>query len=155
MDVIEEFYNMALEFCRYIETTTITYDNVEKLMTMLMNLYVKALKLPHNEPETEEEGSNKEVEDIYIDIKVPDFYNELFDPFADEEIVGCSLTDDLGDIRKDLMEGINEYEASYKNNASFEWRLGLDNHWGKHATDVLRALHILRTKGKSLKRPNL
>ena len=43
MDVIEEFYNLALEFCRYIETTTITYDNVEELMPILMNLYVKAL----------------------------------------------------------------------------------------------------------------
>ncbi len=88
----------------------------------------------------------EEIKNISIYIRIPDLYNELFDPFNDDEIVGCGLTDDLIDIRRDLLEGINEYEAGFKNNASFEWRFGLDNHWGKHATDVLRALHWVRLK---------
>ncbi len=145
---MEEFYEKACDFCSYIENTPITLETIGVLMEKLMGLYVSGLHLPDAEPESIEDKSEVDFPKAPIKIAVPDYYQEVFDPFNDDEIVGCSIYDDLWDIRADLVEGIEEYEAGYKGNAVFEWTLGLDEHWGKHATDVLRALHSIRVRGR-------
>ena len=144
--IAERFYHRAVEFCSYIENTVITMEEVDCLLEKLMLLYVDAMHLPYGDVDSVENGADKSIEDIHLRIDIPDYFQELFDPYNDQDIVGCSLTDDLFDIRYDLLGGIYEYEAGFHNNAVFCWRHSLDTHWGKHATDAMRALHCLRTR---------
>lgn len=146
MDVVDKFYKEAVEFCQYIENRVITQDSVAELLEMLMTLYIDGLHLPDMEPDLVDDGTDKTIENVKLKMEIPDYYQELFNPLEDEEIVGCDLYDDFLDIRKDLLKGINEYDAGYKGNAIFEWKLGLNEHWGKHATDAMRALHSIRTR---------
>ena len=41
---------------------------------------------------------------------------------------------------------MKEYEAGRFGNAIFEWKFGLNSHWGQHVVDALRALHAVRTQ---------
>ncbi len=145
---METFYKKACDFCSYIENNPITQEAEGVLMEKLMDLYSSGLHLPGAEPESIEDKSEVAPPKAPIKIAVPDYYQEVFDPFDDDEIVGRSVYEDLWDIRSDLAEGIREYEAGYKGNAVFNWNLGLDGHWGKHATDVLRVLHSIRVRGR-------
>lgn len=74
-----------------------------------------------------------------------DLYREVFDPYEppSEPEVMSSLSDDLGDIYHDLRSGLLRWKRGETGDALWEWRFGIENHWGKHATDALRALHIL------------
>lgn len=59
-----------------------------------------------------------------------------------EDSVMLPLGDDLADIWRDLKQGLLALEdgASLKD-VVWEWRFGFYSHWGRHATEALRALH--------------
>ena len=69
-----------------------------------------------------------------------DSYWEVFDPYADEESVVGSLSDDFLDIYRDLKRGLVAFDAGHEQDAVWEWRFHFDHHWGEHAVDALRAL---------------
>ena len=148
MDKIKEFYTLADKCCRFVSSNELTADLVPVLMELLMELYIAALKLPEAEPETIDNVSlsKTEIPVIRISEQIPAFYWEVFDPFAEETAVGANLADDLYDIAADLKNGMKEFEAGRTGNAAFEWRLGLNSHWGSHAVDALRALHAIRNR---------
>ena len=148
MDVIKEFYSTADESCCFISESEITDDSIPVLMELLMKLYISAVNLPEIEPETIVEYSTEETEfpSVRVSSQIPQFYWEVFDPLKKDDLVCGDLIDDLSDISIDLKSGITEYEAGRIGNAVFEWRFGLDNHWGMHAVDLLRALHAIRTR---------
>ena len=143
--IVANFYNLAFEFCRYLRENEIVRESVDYLISMVMKLYVLALDLPSIEPETENNSGDMTPIHIRINKDLPDVYWQIFNPFNDEESVCGSLTDDLSDISRDLQIGIHEYNSGRLGNAVFEWRLGLDHHWGKHAVGLIQALHAIRT----------
>lgn len=52
------------------------------------------------------------------------------------------LGDDLADIWRDLKQGLLALEAGAPTaDVVWEWRFGFYAHWGRHATEALRALH--------------
>jgi hypothetical protein len=72
-------------------------------------------------------------------------YREIFDPYEpvdaeDAEEVTGSLADDLADVYADLRTGLLKWERGESGEALWEWRFGLDHHWGEHATGAMRAL---------------
>ena len=72
-------------------------------------------------------------------------YREIFDPYeppSEKEVTG-SLADDLADIYRDLLRGCRKWARGERTEAHWEWRFGLENHWGEHATGALRAIHCL------------
>ena len=144
LDPVEVFYNKATELCAYIEKTVITQDVLPKLSRMLMELYICGLQLPEVTPDSIDDKVKNPIETADIRIFTKSIYWETFDPFKEEESAACDFFDDLQDIRSDLLKGIYEYEAGNKNNAVFDWRFGLDNHWGNHVVSLIRALHYLR-----------
>lgn len=117
-----------------------TIATVDRLLETLMKLYVAALNLPEMEPETVERSTEPSSAPVLVRIKegIPSGYWEIYDPFKDEEPVCGSLYDDLSDIITDLQSGCEEFEAGRIGNAVFEWRFGLDNHWGHHAVDLIK-----------------
>ena len=141
----KEFYKLADEFCCFIAENVITIDKVPNLMKLLMTLYVSAMNLPDTEPETTDSSSDiAEAVSFRIGDQISTTYWEVFDPYVYEDPVCGDLTEDLSHIAKDLKKGMNEYKAGRIGNAIFEWRFGLNNHWGLHIVDALRALHFIR-----------
>jgi len=144
----KEFYEQADEYCRFIAENVIAADTVPSLMELLMTLYISAMNLPETEPETIAASSSDISECVTIRFteQILTTYWEIFDPYTDEDPVCGDLIDDLSDIAADLRDGMKEYEAGRFGNAIFEWKFGLNSHWGQHVVDALRALHAVRTQ---------
>ena len=144
---VKEFYEQADEYCHFISENVITADTVPYVMELLMQLYISAMNLPETEPETKASLSDiSEAVAIRFSDQIPTTYWEIFDPHADKDTVCGDLIDDLSDIAADLKVGMKEYEAGRFGNAVFEWKFGLNNHWGQHIVDALRALHAARPR---------
>lgn len=60
------------------------------------------------------------------------------------EVVLLPLADDLVDIWRDLKRGLLALEGGVPpSDVTWEWRFGFYTHWGRHATEALRAVHAL------------
>jgi hypothetical protein len=70
-------------------------------------------------------------------------YRAVYDPYdpPEEPEVMHSLADDVTDIYRDLRCGLQKWRRGESGEALWEWRFGLENHWGTHATGAIRALH--------------
>ena len=150
MRKIDSFYELARNFCDYVQKNEISYDSVDYLITTVMRLYIAVQELPEIEPETEGIAKGAGIPFIRLGKDFPEEYLEVFDPFNDIEMVYGHVLDDLQDIVKDLYRGISEYEAGRIGNARFEWHFGMITHWGQHAVDLIKALHSLHTKQDNL-----
>ncbi len=146
-DIARRFYKLADEYRCFVAENVVTADAVPALIEMLMTLYISAMSLPATEQETNELSSDiSEAVSIRFSEQIPTMYWEIFDPYVDEEPVCGDLLDDLSDIAADLRDGMKEYETGRFGNAIFEWKFGLNNHWGQHIVDALKALHSIRTR---------
>ena len=145
MEEASVFYGLANDYCCYFKEE-VRLDSIPFLIEILMKLYVCAMKLPEAEPQPKDFKSASATKPpiIKINKQVETTYWEVFDPFHQEEPVCCSLLDDLSDIYADLQRGMIEYREGRTQNAVWEWKFGLSNHWGNHVVDVLRALNRLK-----------
>ena len=148
MDKVKDFYKLADSYCHYISTKEMTINDISKLMELLMKLYLSATNLPEKEPETIGSTKSAKADQIQITFneQIPTFYWEEFDPFVQEEAVCSNLAEDLSEIAADLQNGMREFETGRLGNAVFEWKFGLNSHWGNHVVDALRALHAIRIR---------
>ena len=70
----------------------------------------------------------------------------MFEPFEPKaKAIWFSVAEDLGDIYCDVKEGLLIGERFDVRPASvvWEWKFGLESHWGRHAVSVITALHTL------------
>lgn len=147
MNCAEAFYNTAKKFCSASCGNIIEKENAGRLMTFLMEIYSLGLSLPDTIPNnTGTKPFEPYPEQLRPNVEAKkDFYWEVFNPLeCDGEPVCCSLQDDIGDICSDLQAGIVAYEQGQISDAIWTWKFGLDNHWGQHIVDTLRALHSIR-----------
>lgn len=124
-------------------------DSGPHLLCMLVRLYGIALEL--RSPETADWDLDGESTDdatwrrIYERAASMPFqlYGEVFDPHVmpPEEAVVCDLADDIADIHRDLTKGLSLYERGHAVEAEWEFAFQFRIHWGRHATDAIRALH--------------
>ena len=70
-------------------------------------------------------------------------YVEVFDPYAEEELVAYTLSDDLTEIAGDLVHGLRHFDAGRAEEALWWWQFTYLNHWGNHAGAALRALQAV------------
>jgi hypothetical protein len=70
-------------------------------------------------------------------------YVEVFDPYAEEELVAYSLSDDLTEIAGDMMHGLRHFDAGRPAESLWWWQFTYLNHWGNHAGAALRALQAV------------
>lgn len=145
---IKEYYELVNRFCAFVEELVISRDRLEELMSLLLLLYEKALHLPDTEPNEFDIGASEEYKVLPLKLEIRDFYWSVFDPFDEEEedkLCGGMVFDDLNDIYRDLKEGVNAYNLGDLNEAAWVWKFGVNDHWGTHAVDLIKALHWLRT----------
>ena len=152
MDSVDQF---AAEARRFREWALNGPDQSEwaarGALVRLTNLYAAALELPPawNEELADQSDAKSVGEDECRAVTVAcrrlpfDLYGEVFDtlPVPPEQPVVGSLTDDITDIYRDVITGLREYESGRRAQAVWEWGSGLRQHWGKHATGAIRALH--------------
>lgn len=152
MDAVEQF---AVEAARFREWARNGSDQGEwaarEALLRLTQLYLAALHLPPpwseelaDQPDAERVGDQEWRAVVEACRRLPfDFYGSVFDPHTvPTEVPGLgSLSDDIGDIYRDVVTGLQEYEAGRRAQAVWEWGFGLRSHWGEHATGAIRALH--------------
>ncbi len=72
------------------------------------------------------------------------WYDEVFDPIKDCELVKGCIADDLTDIYTDLKSGYikwNKGTDEGMDEALWDWAFSLESHMGDHMVDVLRPIH--------------
>ena len=146
MDIIKDFYELADVYCRFVTEKEIAIADIPVLMELLMKLYMSAVSLPEIAPESIDlsPSNDADVMQAVFEEQIPTFYWEVFNPFESDDPVCFNLAEDLSDIAADLQLGMREFEVGKTGNAIFEWKFGLNNHWGDHVVNALRALHAIR-----------
>lgn len=111
--------------------------------THVLVLYAAGTKLPHwfELGVRDKVSLPDEPREALVGFGKHDFYWEVFDPYQEAPLVGGALSDDPGDIARDLALGMAYWDAGFSDQAVWEWSFHFDAHWGDHAVDALRALH--------------
>ena len=146
---INDFYNLSIEFSKYIQEQVISESSIDKLMVYLMRLYVAAIELPNMEVETKSNDDSQLCPTLSFSEDFETFYWSIFDPFnnnPEEEVVCMNLFDDLTTVLDTLQSGISEYEAGRIGNAVFDWKFEFEGHTGTHIVNALKALHAIKLK---------
>jgi Domain of unknown function (DUF5063) len=151
MDSVERFA-AAADFERWIvDGAEQGPDAARQAQIQLVRLYAYGLELPEAWSDDLAQGS--EVERLTEPgwrkavagcERLPlNLYSDVFNPVETKNVtpVTGSLADDLGDIYRDVASGLRAYERGNRAGAVWEWSLGLQSHWGAHATSAIRALH--------------
>ena len=146
MEQAKNFYELATDFCNFIEHNTISENEIDILIKYLMNIYLNALDLPKVDPDKIDYDKFNNKVNIKLDNKLDIRYWEVFNPLVKEEPVSPTIKDDLEDIVNDLSKGIIEYQEGRINNAIFLWQYTNIFHTGNHIVDLIRALHSIREK---------
>lgn len=74
-------------------------------------------------------------------------YRTVFDPhdLEDEEPVMGLLSDDLGDIYRNLFEGLHLADQGHMESACWHWSFSYRTHWARHLVGALAAIENYRT----------
>ncbi len=152
----------AQDYCNFMEyvrlNKIIQVEFIDKLHSLLVALYQKAIQLPNIEiiieadpEEIQLENQNPMLGDRLSEI-LKEFtdYSQSFDPlilFDKENFSQGWLVDDLSDIYKDLYRVLKKLEIKtdeYVQDALWSLKFGLGTHWGHHLIDALRFLHYIK-----------
>ena len=153
--MITQFVELVREYVNLIETLSNirAHDFLMRCAILLPQIYAVAHQLPKSL--LLDESSNKidlasEVNVVWRAISQllgeHNSYFEVFDPLNDEEAIPQTISDDLAGIYNDLKTGLIEFDLNTdvsRDNALWEWRFGLENHFGDHLVDVLRPIQRL------------
>jgi hypothetical protein len=150
-DSISHFRRVAHEFRESVRFAPPRDRDVlaRELVRTLTAVYTAALALPdpdYNSPEVEQPAVRRSVvlSEIAEVLGGDDVFREVWHPFERDTPIEVSISQQLAEIYYDLDEAediLAEHGASP--GALYEVSWAFQNHWGKHAVDVLRALHHL------------
>jgi len=157
-DAVAHFAAEAVRFREWARDGSDTGEAaVRNALIRIGTLYLAGLQLP---PEWSDELADapdaegiprheRSAIDRSVAARLPfSAYARVFDPFTlppEEPVVG-TISDDIADIYGDVVGGLLEYEAGRTAQALWEWAFQLQEHWGRHATDAMYALHIWLTE---------
>ena len=155
-EVADRFGVAAKQFCSIVDSASHMDrgEFVSQIYRVLPKLIDQAIEMPDVEGSDREQRKSsprvrhEEWEQFYNSLKEKlgdwDLYHQVFDPTHDNEAIVGTLADDIADIFGDLKEGLVFIEAAQASpeEAIWTWRLLFYSHWGKHAMDVLLAIHF-------------
>ena len=128
-------------------------DEMEKLIPLLMQIYILAMDLPELEYM---EDAHYDREYNYVRRKIAfseeyESYWMVYDPYCNEDLYkdpvrpDCGLCkgalwDDLAGILSELESGVHAYQAGLVCETIFSWRFDMIAHYGRHITGALSAM---------------
>lgn len=141
---VKRFLDAAKAYCELIDSSDSFHEtkSLSKMLKITSQIYTKALSLPDVDLE-EKQSIEVDFPMPEVDFKEYNAYLEMFNPYQDKNPVYGSLNDDIKDIYGDIKRGLILYEKGQKTEAIWEWKFGLEMHWGEHAISVMRALHSI------------
>ncbi|RPJ59801.1 MAG: DUF5063 domain-containing protein, partial [Acidobacteria bacterium] len=150
--MLESFALRVREFRLWAGNPSPGAAGCRETLTRLTALYSAALELPPfwdkspSEDFKDSELDEKEVQRVVnaISQNLPiQFYWLMFEPHEQppEEPVAASLSQEIGEIYSDVVEGLLVYESGGAEEALFEWGESFHTHWGRHAVSAIHAIH--------------
>jgi hypothetical protein len=152
--IVEEFANVARKYIKWADIWGGTpEENALTALRFLPELYLAAMALPDippGSPDNDFDLHRHQAQWQALRLKFQslpiDGYLKIFSPLKQEkEPVKCSLSDDLADIYLDLEKGLTPFAKGDINEAIWQWRFLFWNHWGRHLTGALSALHSFQS----------
>lgn len=143
------FIRSAEAFRRLLDERR-TFDDARALTMLarsIAELYAASLMLPNVEPTGNDAPPEVSLPSVAV-VGAGDVYWEVYDPYEEGNLVCGSLTDDIKDIYRDIVEGLLLFHRGEVENAVWSWRFHRQYHWGDHAVDALRALQRLIGDGE-------
>ena len=145
MNELKSFYQLASDFCKFLQNEIQSEETLDTLISYLMRLYLSAMTLPQPKLEKERPRHRRTAPvEIRFQTDMPIRYREVFDPLEEGPPISFTLKGDLIDIVGDLQYGIEAYESGLIGRAAYIWRYYSEFHWGNHAVDAIRVLHAMR-----------
>lgn len=91
---------------------------------------------------------------IIISLGDEQCYRRVFDPFEPgAQAIHMALSDSLADIYCDVKKGllkIGRRSEIIPPSVVWEWKFGMESHWGRHAVETIDAMHSLLFGGHRL-----
>jgi hypothetical protein len=154
-NAVESFTIAAEHFCRLIETDWRPRRETlfTELAQALAGLYVAAVALPDAENDSDDLPVDRLTYEVWRmnffpfaqALSAHGFYFKVW-PFTESKrkpkVVGGTLSDDLGDIYRDVKEGLLLLAGGLPDDALWHWRFNFWSHWGEHAVDALGVIHL-------------
>ena len=151
---MDQYLQLLEEYFEIIENcSSIPKDGLlRKCAYLIPMIYATAQKIPapreirETEIEIDRQSIITPMGDLLELLGDDAFYDEIFDPTRDEELVKGCIADDLTDIYTDLKEGYLKWligTDESQDEALWDWTFSLDHHMGDHMVDVLRPLQRL------------
>ena len=153
---VKEYIDSAIVYCDFIESTE-TINSVEfltKIRLLLLTLYQQGFMFPlyngNSQPDTEDllgESYFIVLKKIAQKIGNTNFYTHMYDPTNskdDKPVVGA-LSDDLGDIYRDLKGAILQLDLDSETaraRALWDLHFLFRNHYAEHIINALYAIHF-------------
>jgi hypothetical protein len=152
MQDLQLFAEHARRFQRWIQESSPEGSSAAReALLELTRLYGAALGLPSPFLADSENEHSLGVSDIEFDRvrtwcgRLPfQYYGEVFDPTVvppEEPVVG-DVANDIADVYRDVITGLRLFDEGLFDDALWEWGFSFRTHWGKHATDAIRAIHL-------------
>jgi hypothetical protein len=151
MDLVDRFAEEVARYAQWaLQGTDAGAAAAREGLSRIAALYAAGLVLPELPfPAGEERDSDRVDDDEWHRVaraasRLPlDTYRSEESEEArltDETILG-SISDDIADIYRDVVSALRADRAGRRLEAVWDWRFGLQAHWGAHATGAMRALH--------------
>jgi Domain of unknown function (DUF5063) len=150
-----DFIPVAERFVAFVDTSSALgrEELVRQLERQLLDLYAAGLDLRPVEPTDESAPLKSMTEDeraalhqrLATEFGEFDGYRFIFDPYDHGATpVTGSLADDVADVYRELTDGLSVLKTGGDlRRALWEWRLGFDNHWGRHVAHALYAVYAV------------
>jgi len=151
---VEAFQSAAEAFCGMAEDERpLTKEDLWRFRELLVRLIFHIPAVESHQHGVDFKGKGIEQESFNKAVKrfaeLPfNYYRVVFDPHdfeAKDEPVTGMLADDLGDIYRDLAEGLDNARNGHIDEACFDWAQSYTFHWARHAVNALAAIEIYRT----------
>lgn len=153
---VTEYLESARRFCEYMESDSEVepVEFLKQVRSLLLVLYQKALTFPLHDGDTDGDTEDLLGEGYFVVLKLigrkvgtMDYYYHVYDPtnLDNENSVAGLLTDDLGDIYRDLKMALlqlNTDSEIAKEDALWSLHFSFRSHYGAHIINALYAIHF-------------
>ena len=136
------------------ETTNISLRKLHEVLGLLQAAAARLTGVaPGDEADLDFENKRGSVEILRKKLPV-DAYAVVFDPLEYEPAevnlptpIMATISDDLSDIYRDLMEGLVLFRNGQIENALWQWRFAYYSHWGRHLSHAQSAIWQYLSEG--------